>query len=57
MLKRKSYLCDVHHVSHEGKALQFELGDVCLKQHIDLRLWTQEKKEFYSEKKRKKTKP
>lgn len=30
------YLRDVHHVSHEGKAFQFELGDVCLKQHIYL---------------------
>lgn len=50
MLKNKHffffYLCDIHHVSHEGKAFQFELGDVRLKQHIDLSLWTQEKMEF-----------
>lgn len=32
-----SYLRDVNHVSHEGKAFQFELRDISLKQHIDLR--------------------
>lgn len=32
-----SYLCNVNHVSHESKAFQFELRDVCLEQHIDLK--------------------
>lgn len=32
-----SYLCNVHHVSHESKAFQFELRDVSLQQHIDLK--------------------
>lgn len=32
-----SYLCNIHHVSHESKAFQFELRDVCLEQHIDLK--------------------
>lgn len=31
------YLGNVHHVSHESKALQLELRDVSLQQHVDLR--------------------
>lgn len=38
-----SYLCNIHHVSHESKAFQFELRDVSLQQYIYLK----EKKTFY----------
>ena len=31
-----AHLRDVHHVGHEGEALQFELGDVGLQQDVDL---------------------
>ncbi len=30
-------LSHIDHVSHESKALQFELRDICLQQHINLR--------------------
>ena len=31
-----AHLRDVHHVGHEGEALQFELGDVGLQEDVDL---------------------
>ena len=31
------YLSNIHHVCHESKAFKFELGDVCLEQHINLK--------------------
>lgn len=32
-----SYLCDVHHISHESKTFQLELRNVGLQQHVDLK--------------------
>lgn len=31
-----AHLGDVHHVSHESKALQLQLGDEGLEEHVDL---------------------
>lgn len=31
------YLCNIHHVSHESKAFELQLRDVCLEQHVDLK--------------------
>ena len=36
MCRVAAHLGDVHHVGHEGEALQFELGDVGLQQDVDL---------------------
>lgn len=31
------YLCNIDHVCHKCKSFQFELGDVRLEQHVDLK--------------------